>query len=72
MIQDDEILNWLQERLCAHEGGAPAVQIGYDDATFHYVITQKKGFGLEAQNETLGASGSLSRAFKLAISGDIA
>ena len=67
-VKDAEILKFLEERLAAHEGGAGSVSIGYDDATFNYVITQKN---LSTKNnEVLGCSRSLSRAFKLAISGE--
>lgn len=66
-----EILNFLQDRLAAHEGGAPSISIGYDDATFNYIISQKKGFRKEAPNKILGCSRSLTRAFELAISGQV-
>lgn len=70
-MDDKQILQFLEERLCVHEGGAPAVQIGYDDATFCYLVTQKKGFGPDTTNETLGCSRSLGGAFRLAISGKV-
>lgn len=68
---NDLILNFLQERLGAHEGGAPDVCIGYDDATFCFMITQKQGFGKNASSKTLGCSRSPARAFELAISGKV-
>ncbi len=71
MPSDNDILDFLQVRLAAHEGGAPAVHIGYDDATFCFVITQRKGFSKDAHSETLGCSRSLTHAFKLAISGKV-
>ncbi len=67
----NDIQQFLEERICAHEGGGPPVVIGYDDATFCYLITQNKGFGKDATNETLGCSRSLGRAFELAISGKV-
>jgi hypothetical protein len=59
----DRIINFLTERLTAYEGGAESIHIGYDDATFNYVITQG--------SKILGCSRSLSRAFTLAISGQV-
>lgn len=67
---DNKIVNYLEERLCAHEGGAPGVCIIYDDATFKYMIIQKNGFKVNAINITLGCSSSLMNAFKLAIDGN--
>lgn len=65
---DKKIINFLHERLAAHEGGAGSITIGYDDATFDYIISQKNLS--TKQNETLGCSRSLNRAFELAISGE--
>ncbi len=75
-MDDKTILQFLEERLAAHEGGAGSVSIGYDDATFDYVITQRKLFSAKPERdvagsgEVLGCSRSLERAFALAISGE--
>ncbi len=70
-MKNEDIVSFLNERLAAHEGGAPSISIGYDDATFNYVISQKKGFSKEAPNETLGCARSIGHAFALAISGRV-
>jgi hypothetical protein len=69
MSSQNEILNFLEERLCAHEGGGPPVIIAYDDATFHYQILQDRGNYKDYDRETLGSARSLNHAFELAISG---
>lgn len=63
------VVDFIMGRLAAHEGGAPSLVISFDDATFDYIISQRKGFSKEAPNETLGCSRSLTRAFELAESG---
>jgi len=70
-MSGEDIIRFLNERLGAHEGGAPSVNISYDDATFCYMISQKKGFGEDANAETLGCSRSIGGAFSLAISGKV-
>ncbi len=62
-----DFLDFVQERLAAHEGGAGDVRIGYDDATFDYVIIQRKSS--TGSDEILGCSRSLRRAIELAVSG---
>lgn len=64
----DKLIEFFEERLAAHEGGAGSIHISYDDATFHYVITQTKMDHFRT-NEILSSSGSLRRALELAISG---
>lgn len=62
-----DIIQFLKKRLAAYEGGAPSVHISYDDATYNYVISQKTRFDNKADNEILGCSRSLTKAFELAI-----
>lgn len=58
---DRQILDFLLDKLAAHEGGGQAIIISYDDATFNYLICQ--------HTKILGCSKDLARAFQLAISG---
>lgn len=70
-LTNKHILNFLEERLCIHEGGNPPIIISWDDATRDYIISQKNGYGPTASQQTLGCSKSLFRAFELAISGKV-
>lgn len=72
-----EFLAWIEERLATGEGGAPSVEIGWDDATRDYLIVQKfprkyvDGKFVSQGKEILGCSRSLGRAVELAISGKV-
>jgi hypothetical protein len=61
----DDLVTFIEERLAAHEGGAGDIRIGYDDATFDYVISQRNL--TTKSDETLGCSRSLWRAIELAV-----
>jgi hypothetical protein len=61
-------IEFLHNRLAAHEGGAGSIHIGYDDATREYVISQKSLYGTR-QDVVLGCASSLVRAIDLAVAG---
>ncbi len=60
-----DFINFLEERLAAHEGGAGSVYISWDDATRDYIISQKRING--GGSDMLGCSRSLRKAIQLAV-----
>lgn len=50
-IREEHAEDLLVELLGAHEGGAPSVDIGYDEATHKYVASQNREYGNRSSRE---------------------
>ena len=62
-----DFIDFIEERLAVHEGGAGSISVGWDDATRDYLVCQHNL--TSKRDEILGCSHSLGRAIELAISG---